>query len=197
VADFVAGVAAAGVSYGVASAILAEPVPIRAPPDRSLERRAQVRDDSPRGPAERVAVSKLAPARAARPGAQATDTPESQESFKERASMNLLRNEVIRAYTEDMGRRGVSVVSCLDGVRLAGTEKIRFAVTVASSASQASTGEWRFVEIAEGEPLPESFAACATRAFGAGQRVAPPSGEQFPDYRGELMMLFTIPAAAE
>jgi len=110
--------------------------------------------------------------------------------------MNLLRNEVIRASAEDMGRRGVSVMSCLDGVRLAGTEKIRFAVKVASTADQASTGEWRFVEIAEGEPLPESFAACATRAFGAVQHVAPPSGEQFPDYHGELMMLYTIPAAA-
>jgi hypothetical protein len=197
VADLVAGVAAAGVAYWVASAILSEPTRARVAQRRSLDERAHALAGSPR---DRAAVRMPTPARAAgldRTDARTTDAPEDPRALKQRASMNLLRNQVIVASAENMGRRGVSVMSCLDGVHLSGAEKIRFAVEVESTANQATTGQWRFVEIAEGEPLPDSFAACAMRAFGTGQRIAPPPGEQFPDYRGELMMLYTIPAAAE
>jgi hypothetical protein len=197
VAELMVGAATAGVAYWLASAVLSEPAPDRVAQGRSPDDRTHAPAGSRHSRADRAEVRLPAPARAARPDAQTTEAPEDLQAFKQRASMNLLRNELIRASAEDMGRRGVRVMSCLDGVRLAGTEKIRFAVDVEATADQATTGAWRFVEIAEGEPLPGSFAACATRAFGTGQRFAPPPGEQFPDYHGELMMLYTIPAPAE
>ena len=110
--------------------------------------------------------------------------------------MLTLRNEVIRASSEDMHGRGVSVMKCLEGTRLAGDEKIRFAVDVVSSPQEATIRQWRFVEIADGEPLPESFAACAARAFGGGQHLVPPKDFAFPSYSGELLILYTIPATS-
>ncbi len=93
-----------------------------------------------------------------------------------------------------MQRRGADVMRCLADVELAGVEKLRFSVDVVSTAHEATTGRWRFVEIVDGEPLPVSFAACAARALGGGQRVVPPKGLQFPSYRGDLEMVYTIPA---
>jgi hypothetical protein len=40
---------------------------------------------------------------------------------------------------------------------------------------------------------PESFAACATRAFGGMQHLRAPKDFHFPRYSGELSMLYTIP----
>lgn len=197
-ADVAAGVVAAGVAYWVASGILPEPSAARVAqgPSSNLGERGHAPDAPSRGGADRAAVRTVAPARTARPDAQPTDPPEDLRAIQRGASMDLLRNEVIRASAEDMGRRHVSVTRCLEGVRLAGAEKIRFVVDVDSTSDQAAIGAWRFVEIADGEPLPEAFAACAARAFGAGQRVVPPPGAHFPDYHGELAMLYTIPAPA-
>jgi hypothetical protein len=108
--------------------------------------------------------------------------------------MDTLRNEVITKTSEDMHRRGKNVMNCLDGVHLAGTEKLRFSVEVVSTPVEATTGEWRFVEIVDGEPLPESFASCAASAFGGGQHVVAPKDLHFPQYTGELPFLYTIPA---
>lgn len=197
VMDLVVGVAAAGVAYWGASAVLSEPPSARVAQGRSstLDERAHAPAGSPRGGADSAAVRIAAPVRAVQPNAQPTEAPEDLRAVQQRASMNLLRNEAIRASTEDMAHRHVSIMGCLDGVRLAGAEKIRFAVDVESTSDEATTGAWRFVEVADGEPLPGSFAACAARAFGVGQRVVPPPGQQFPDYHGDLVMLYTIPAS--
>lgn len=194
--DVVAGVAAAGVAYWVASAVLARTPPSRVAEGRSstIQERADTATDSPPRRADSAAARIAAEARAVQPAQPSTEPADDLRTIQQRSSMTLLRNEVIRASAEDMARRRVSVTSCLDGTRLSGEEKIRFAVDVESTADHATIGAWRFVEIADGEPLPGSFATCAERAFGRGHRVAPPPGEQFPEHRGELMMLYTIPA---
>jgi hypothetical protein len=91
-------------------------------------------------------------------------------------------------------RRGEDVMKCLECVHLAGAEKIRLSVDVVSTPGEATTGRWRFVEIADGEPLPESFASCAARALGGGQHLVPPKDFHFPEYRGDPSVLYTIPA---
>ena len=110
--------------------------------------------------------------------------------------MLTLRNEAIRVSSEDMHRRGMSVLGCLEGLTFAGAEKLRFAAEVVSTPTEATIQRWRFVEVAEGEPLPESFAACASRAFGGGQHLVAAKGFPFPEYTGDVQILYTIPAPA-
>jgi hypothetical protein len=119
---------------------------------------------------------------------------DAHSSAEEQRAMATLRNEVIVAVSADMQRRGADVMSCLADVELAGVEKLRFSVDVVSTANEATTGQWRFVEIVDGEPLAVSFGACAARALGGGQRVVPPKDFRFPSYRGDLEILYTIPA---
>ena len=114
--------------------------------------------------------------------------------MEERLAIVTLRNELISAASADMQRRGEDVARCLADVELAGVEKLRFSVDVTSSPHEATVGQWRFVEIVDGEPLPLSFPSCASHALGGGQHLAPPQGYEFPDYRGDLEILYTIPA---
>ena len=106
----------------------------------------------------------------------------------------VLRNEIIRVTSEDMHRRGQDVWRCLDGHTLSGPEKLRFSVRVDATPSLATTGRWQLVEIVDGEPLPETFAECAARAFGSGLKLAPAANQPFPTYHGQLSMLYTIHA---
>lgn len=128
------------------------------------------------------------------PRLHAISTPDARPSGEQQRAMMTLRNEVIVAASADMQRRGQDVMACLEGVELAGVEKLRFSVHVTSSAHEATTGQWQFVEIADGEPLPPPFAACAARALGGGQHLVPPKGHAFPEYSGDLEILYTIPA---
>lgn len=105
-----------------------------------------------------------------------------------------LRNEVIIAAVTDMHRRGEDIMTCLGDATFSGAEKLRFAVDVSASAHEATVGQWRFVEIVDGEPLPSTFAPCADHAFGGGHRVVPPKGLAFPAYSGELSVVYTVPA---
>lgn len=128
------------------------------------------------------------------PRARAKETLDAVPSAEQQHAMATLRNALISATSADMHRRGEDVTSCLAGVELAGTQKLRFSVDVVSTAREAIAGPWRFVEIVDGELLPDSFGACAARALGGGQRLVPPDGFEFPEYRGALPILYTISA---
>jgi hypothetical protein len=121
----------------------------------------------------------------------AADTPTSPA---DEAAMATLRNALIVATSADMQRRGEDVVKCLADVKLSGVQKLRFSVDIVSTPRDATAGQWQFVEIIDGEPLPASFAACAARALGGGQHLVPPQDLRFPEYRGELEIVYTIPA---
>ena len=108
--------------------------------------------------------------------------------------MTMLRNAAIVESSRSMHDRDQDIVACFEGARPAGAEKLRFAVDVTSTPMEATLGRWRFVEVVEGEPVPATFAACAARALGDGQQLVPKPGFPFPDYRGELSILYTIPA---
>jgi hypothetical protein len=187
--DLGVGAAAGGVAY-----VLALPGPEAA--QMAGARDTSVAHDP--GEGERHPVNREPPGRSptiSPPAAPATIV-DAGESIEERRSMLTLRNEVIRVSSEDMHRRGASVLACVAGLSFAAPEKIRFAVDVVSTPQEATIRQWRFVEIADGEPLPESFAACAVRAFGGGQRLVPPKDFSFPSYIGELLILYTIPASS-
>jgi hypothetical protein len=190
VAELAAGAAACGVAYylalpadrprpavppavsrGVPSAGSADPRDEQWRPDRAAYRG---------GPARPVTV----------PGERAEAAP----SLEHERAMANLRNAANGATARDMYLRGESVVACFGGDRPVGVQKLRFAVEVASTPTDAALGRWRFVEVVEGEPVPPGFPACAERAFGGGQRLVPPAGLQFPDHRGELSIVYTIPA---
>lgn len=115
-------------------------------------------------------------------------------SVADERALTVLRNELIRATAEDMHRRGQDVLQCVGETSFAGAEKLRFSVVVDSTPAIAKSGRWKLVEIVDGEPLPESFAECATHAFGNGVTVAAASDQPFPNYHGELAMLYVIPA---
>lgn len=181
--DLLAAIAAGGVAYHVAR------------PDDSTANAETAGQDIPATTVSMRAPTRLAPPR--RPDAPHTRTiavANTALRADEQPSMAILRNQLIVATSADMHRRGEDVMRCLADVQLAGPEKLRFAVSVDSSAHQATTGPWRFVEIVDGEPLPASFAVCAARALGGGYHLEPPSRLEFPRYRGELEIIYTIPA---
>lgn len=120
------------------------------------------------------------------------EQPDRAPSPEQERAMTMLRNAAIAESSRDMQSRGQSVVACVGDAQPAGTEKLRFAVEVTSTPTEATLGAWRFIEVADGEPVPPSFAECAARALGGGQHLVPPAGFRFPDYRGELSFLYTI-----
>ncbi|HEX2691777.1 MAG TPA: hypothetical protein VHN14_34440 [Kofleriaceae bacterium] len=190
VIDALAGVTMYGVAYYLARPYFTE---TQAPP--VVWHPSAPNDDHP------LASSALSRTRAAIAGpwmragdGMPGEAMDAGPSAEQQSSMNTLRNEVIRTTAEDMHRRDEDVMACLDGTHLADVEKIRFSVEVVSTPDEATTGRWRLVEIVDGEPLPDSFASCAARAFGGGQHLVPPKGLHFPQYRGELSILYTIPA---
>lgn len=182
-AELLAGVVACGAAYYLAR------------PDHSDTEPQSMRRDSANveTTTDPVAMSRH-PRAIGTPPVRVVRAADAGPSAEEQHAMATLRNEVIVAVSADMQRRGEDVMRCLADVELAGVEKLRFAVDVVSTAREATTGRWRFVEIIDGEPLPASFAACAARALGGGQQLVPPKDFQFPSYRGELDVLYTIPA---
>ena len=122
--------------------------------------------------------------------------PENQ-SPRDRAQFDLLQSEIYRVAAEDMEKRGASILRCLQGITLSGAENIRFSVDVSSDARDVSVGQWRFVEVASGEPLPESFGQCSETELGGGYRIAPPPGLAFPEYAGDVALVYRIPAPAD
>jgi len=184
--DVLLGVAACGVAYLLAlpeRAATSDGESVRATPDPGGR--------SPRVPAPSMSARVPPPGTLAgsEEGSTADLSPE------QKFSVSMLRNEIVSAVAEDMHRRGESVMSCLAGMRLADTERVRLAVNVVSTSLEAVTAQWRFVEIAEGEPLPDSFGSCAEHAFGGNQHIVAPAGFHFPDYHGQLLFLYTIPAS--
>jgi hypothetical protein len=182
----------AGVAAGMGAFYLARPEHAAPKVDPPVRPRVEATGARPRAldvpaPVRDAAVTPPAPTRVSVDGGP---------SIAQRSAMTMLRNEVIVASAKDMHLRGADVLSCLEGVQLAGAQKLRFSVEVVSTPLEATTGRWRFVEIAEGEPLPDSFGPCAARALGSGQRLVPPEGFRFPEYSGELEILYTIPAPA-
>jgi hypothetical protein len=184
--DVLVGAVACGAAY-----YLALPGPVVTGEAVAAQRQSAA-SDRQAGFSEPVAPARTTPTSVPAAPLEAVDD---RAKVEQRFAISMLRNEIIGKVAEDMHRRGDSVVKCLAGVRLAGAERLRFSVTVVSTALEATTGRWRFVEIAEGEPLPESFAACAERAFGGDQHVAAPNDVHFPDYRGDLVFLYTLPAS--
>ena len=118
------------------------------------------------------------------------------ESAARTRAMQTLYNAVVMASAEDTFSRGEDIRQCLSGVELAGPQKLRFAVSVTSGPAQAVAGPWRFVEIVDGEPLPASFPECAERILGGAERVVKAGEDAFPDFVGELDIIYRIPAPA-
>lgn len=138
--DLLAAIAAGGVAYYVAR------------PDGSTTNAETTRHDI-------TAIT--APTRARIRSSRSPDTSHTRAlsvanagpRVHEQPSMAILRNQLIVASSAYMHRRGEDVMRCLADVQRAGPEKLQFAVDVDSSAHQATTGKWRFVEIVDGEPL--------------------------------------------
>jgi hypothetical protein len=183
-AELAAGLVAGGIAYYLARPDTSAPEAV----PRSVQPAADRRDEQPRRDrADRAAL--VPPAAVAH--SELTPSPEQDRA------MTMLRNAAIMESARGMHSRGEDLAACFDGARPAGAEKLRFAVEVASIPAQATLGRWRFVEVADGEPVPASFAACAERVLGAGQQLVPPAGFRFPDYHGELSFVFTVPAPAD
>ena len=181
--EIAAGLAAAGVSYCLTMRC-GTPAPQDAGP-------ARLAPQDHRRVAEFPINGLAVEGRATRSAGPATGAALSVE---QQVSLKTLRNEIINDTAADMRQRGQDILPCLRGTHLAGAEKLRFSVDVVSSPTEATTGSWHFVEVADGEPLPESFATCAEHAFGGGRRVVAPSDAAFPAYRGSVPILYEIPA---
>jgi hypothetical protein len=192
-AELLAGAAACGIAYYVARPNAAP----RSPAPSTMRRAADVREERlrPDSVAEHAAQapSAVVPRSEHAPRSEHTDAPPNPE---QESAMAMLRNAAIVESSRSMHDRGQDIVECLEGAWPAGPEKLRFAVEVTSTPAEATLGQWRFVEVADGEPVPATFAACAARALGGGQHLVPKPGFRFPDYRGDLSILYTIPAPA-
>ena len=150
-------------------------------------------------PAEAAAHEPMPPSRAdsgrrveaapASPSASTRPAPSSED-----ARALQLRNRVTDEIGRDQQRRGVSVMDCLADVELAGDQKLRFAVRVTSQPAEALVEGWRFVEIVDGQALPEPFAACASAVVRPGLRVVGDPHAPFPAFEGELDILYRVPS---
>ena len=182
-AELLAGVVACGVAYVVAR-----------PGDDRVQQSAH-RDATPTASFGSEAPAERSPPPASHVAhTRAVATASRDASVEDERAMMTLRNELVVATSADMQRRGEDVVKCLGDIELAGVQKLRFAVDIESTAHEAVAGSWRFVEVVDGEPLPASFEHCAARALGGGYRLTPPTGFEFPRYRGRIDILYTIPA---
>jgi hypothetical protein len=186
-AELLAGAAACGIAYYFARPNAAP----RSPAPSIIRRAAHARDErqQPDSVAEHGA-------RAPSVAAPRSEHADAAPSPKQESAMTMLRNAAIVESSRSMHDRGQDIVECFEGTRPAGAEKLRFAVEVTSIPAEATLGQWRFVEVVDGEPVPATFAACAARALGGGQHLVPKPGFRFPDYRGDLSILYTIPAPA-
>jgi hypothetical protein len=109
-------------------------------------------------------------------------------------SFDVLRNRILDETGRAMQRRGVSVMDCLAGVDLASAQKIRFAVHVRATPTEAIVGSWRFVEIADGQALPDAFPECAAAALGTVGLIVSDTDSQFPRYDGDIFAIYRIEA---
>lgn len=109
-------------------------------------------------------------------------------------AFHALRNRVLDETGRAMQRREVSVMDCLAGVELVGAQKIRFAAHVRSTPAEAIVGPWRFLEVADGQALPDAFPECAESALGTVGRINPGAEGQFPRYEGEISTVYRIEA---
>jgi hypothetical protein len=119
---------------------------------------------------------------------------EPHSSSSDDMEQSELRNSILVATGRDMRLRHASVLDCLNGVELAGTQKIRLAVYVVSTANEAKFERWSFVEIVDGQELPGSFPGCVETALGGGGHVIPRPGTKFPVYDGKISMVYRIEA---
>jgi hypothetical protein len=186
-AELLAGAAACGIAFYVARPDVAP----RSPAPSTMRRAADARDERQR--LDSVAEHAVQAPSAAVPRSEHADARPSPE---QESAMTMLRNAAIEESSRSMHDRGQDIDACFEGAPPAGAEKLRFAVGVTSTPAEATLGQWRFVEVVDGEPVPATFAACAARALGGGQHLVPKPGFRFPDYRGDLSILYMIPAPA-
>ncbi len=181
-AELTAGVAAFGIAWFLARP---HPQPATASPSVTIVGAGSAQAATPRADA-----SLLAPTNAAVHVVATTDASGGNgvEAEPNRIEMDTLRNAVLAASGHPNG-----VMDCLRGVELASAMRLRFAIEVDATAHDATTGAWRFVEVVDGQQLPDTFAACAERAMGGNLRVAAPPGLTFPAFRGELTTLYRTP----
>lgn len=165
-----------------ASVAVDEKSPDRVPPERG--------GFAPLGP--RGFAAPLGGSEVARPAPEAPRNPRAEHD--DRVAMNALKTAIIVRTSEDMQKRGADVRACARSLDLAGTQKLRFSVAADSTPGSADFGPWRFREIVEGEALPDSFGPCAERALGQGGHVTTGSDSPFPDYRGDVDVIYTLPA---
>ncbi len=128
----------------------------------------------------------------AHPASEAPRDPRAEHD--DRVAMNALETAIIARTSEDMQKRGADVRACARSLDLAGTQKLRFSVAADSTRGSADFGPWRFREIVDGEALPDSFGPCAERALGQGGHVTAGSDIAFPEYRGDVEIIYTLPA---
>lgn len=128
----------------------------------------------------------------ARPASEAPRDPRAEHD--DRVAMNALETAIIVRTSEDMQMRGADVRACARSLDLAGTQKLRFSVAADSTRGSADFGPWRFREIVDGEALPDSFGPCAEQALGQGGHVTAGSDTAFPEYRGDIELIYTLPA---
>jgi hypothetical protein len=115
-------------------------------------------------------------------------------SSSDRIELNELHNSILSETGREMQFRHASVLDCINGVDLASTQKIRLAVHVVSTGKEARFDRWRFVEIVDGQELPDSFPGCVESALGGGGLVIPRPGATFPVYDGEISTVYRIQA---
>ena len=109
------------------------------------------------------------------------------------SALGDLRNSVVMAASEDMGRRHADIRTCLANTEIGGTVKLKFAVKVRASPEEAEVSSWRFVEIVDGEALPQEFGSCAEREFGGPHKLRSEGGMPFPDMDGDLEVIYFLP----
>ncbi len=122
------------------------------------------------------------------------DPRDPRAEHDERVAMNALKSAIILRTSEEMQKRGADVRACARTLDLAGTQKLRFFVSADSTRGSADFGPWHFREIVDGEALPDSFGPCAERALGQGGHVTAGSDIAFPEYRGDVEIIYTLPA---
>lgn len=181
-ADLLLGAAAAVAAFfAVDRALTDEPAAAVAP----AQARAPVAAPSPHAPDRAPARPAVAPPPAARPVSApvAPDLPDAR-------ALDALEDAALRASATY--RDGRAMLACLDGMEVIGKLKLRFRVEVDATPREAKILGWRFIEVAEGQPVPASFGACAERALVGDPIATPRYAGPFPTYRGEVEVIYWL-----
>jgi len=139
--ELLAGAAACAIAYYLARLDAAP----RSSAPSTMRRTADARDERQR-PDSVADHAGQAPSAAVPHSEHADAWP----SLEQESAMTMLRNAAIEESSRSMHDRGQDVVACFEGIRFAGAEKLRFAVEVTSTPAEATLGQWRFVEVADG-----------------------------------------------